>query len=150
MNNKYKQQGLTLIELMVVVVVAAVLASIAFPSYQSYVYKTRRTDAHTILQAAQLGQEKYRLNNTTYADTATMRTNTTAFARVCNVQGSECRSPEGHYVLTASNVGTATFTLTATPRGPQASDTECPAIEVQQTTTALNYLPAAPRRCWNR
>lgn len=150
MDYKSKQWGLTLIELMVVMVVAAVLASIAYPSYQSYVRKARRSDAHTILQAAQLGQEKYRLNHTNYADTATMRTDMTAFARVCNVQGSECRSPEGHYVLTASNVGTATFTLTATPRGPQATDTECPVIEVQQTATALNYLPAAPRRCWNR
>lgn len=143
------QQGLTLIELLIVMVVVAILGAIALPAYQSHVRQTRRSDAHALLQAAQLGQEKYRLNHATYADSAAILADS-AFARVCRVSGTECRSPAEHYVLTSSNIGTATFTLTATARGPQAADTACPTIEVQQTATALNYLPAAPSRCWNR
>lgn len=45
-NNK----GFTLIEMMIVVAVIGILAAIAYPSYQSYVIKTKRTDMMTEMQ----------------------------------------------------------------------------------------------------
>ncbi|OZB35221.1 MAG: pilus assembly protein PilE, partial [Alishewanella sp. 34-51-39] len=47
-----KQFGFTLIELMVVVAVIAILASIAFPAYQDSVRKSRRTEARDLLLSA--------------------------------------------------------------------------------------------------
>ncbi|MGP4733078.1 MULTISPECIES: type IV pilin protein [unclassified Psychrobacter] len=44
------QRGFTLIELMIVVAVIGVLAAIAYPSYQSYVIKTKRADMMTEMQ----------------------------------------------------------------------------------------------------
>ena len=45
-----KQQGFTLIEMMIVVAIIGVLAAIAYPSYQRYVIKTKRTDMMTEMQ----------------------------------------------------------------------------------------------------
>lgn len=44
------QRGFTLIELMIVVAVIGLLAAIAYPSYQSYVIKTKRADMMTEMQ----------------------------------------------------------------------------------------------------
>ena len=53
----YKQRGVTLVELMTVVLIIGILAAIAVPSYSSYTRKTRRTDAKVALTstAQQLG-----------------------------------------------------------------------------------------------
>lgn len=61
-------RGFTLIEMMVVVVILGILASIAYPSYTSYVLKSRRAEAKAMLQEIQLLQEKYRANNNTYGN----------------------------------------------------------------------------------
>ena len=43
-------RGFTLIEMMIVVAIIGVLAAIAYPSYQRYVIKTKRTDMMTEMQ----------------------------------------------------------------------------------------------------
>lgn len=65
---EYKN-GFTLIELMIVVAIVAIMSAIAYPSYQQYVIKTKRTDMmgemHNIafeIQARKLAQGSYTNN----------------------------------------------------------------------------------------
>ena len=133
--------GFTLIELMIVVAVIGILAAIAYPSYVNYVRKSRRADAHAMLQAMQLAEEKWRLNHTTYTTTASDLTTVTT-------------SEGGYYTLSfaAPSVGnTATgYKLTATPVAgkSQAGDSACATITIEQTTAGVTYGPS--NTCWNK
>lgn len=144
---KLKSRGFTLIELMIVVAIVAILAVLALPSFQSAIRKSRRSDAHAVLQAAQLAQEKFRLNNTTFAATADF--GNPAFARVCVMSGSDCMSPSGYYVLTATGNDASGYTLTATATGTQAADTACSTITITQSATALTY-DGTTAVCWSK
>lgn len=67
-----KTAGFSLIELMIVVAIAAILAVIAYPSYQNKVYQSRRADAHAMLLDAAMRQERFNTDNNTYTTNLTL------------------------------------------------------------------------------
>jgi type IV pilus assembly protein PilE len=68
-----KHNGVTLIELMIVIVVLAILTSIAVPSYRSYLIRTQRTEAKTALLNVRAAQEKFYLQNNRYTTNLTQQ-----------------------------------------------------------------------------
>ncbi len=64
---KSSQQGFTLIELMVTVVIIAILASIAMPTYNNYVIKGKIPDATSALATKRMAMEQFFQDNHTYA-----------------------------------------------------------------------------------
>jgi type IV pilus assembly protein PilE len=62
------QSGVTLIELMTVVVVIAILGMIAIPSYRQYSMRAQRTEAKTALLMLATAQERFYLQNNTYSN----------------------------------------------------------------------------------
>ena len=61
------QQGFTLIELMIVVAIIAILASVAVPSYREYILRGQLVDATNLLSTLQANMERYYQDNRTYA-----------------------------------------------------------------------------------
>lgn len=134
-------RGFTLIEAMVVVAIVAIIASIALPSYQQSVRKSRRADAVLALQQIQVEQEKLRAECTSYAGNLTG-------TRACGTLGyPKATSPDDFYSLTLSNQSATGYTATATATGLQAADAECPSLELQVAGLTLTRTPT---QCWTR
>ena len=117
-------RGVTLVELMVVVLVLAILGSIAVPSYRNYMLRAQRTDATAQLLRVRTAQEKFFLQNNTYtADFGPAGLNMTPAA------GANMPSEHGHYTITiAINVAgrpVPNFNVTAAPIAGQTADTPC-------------------------
>jgi type IV pilus assembly protein PilE len=66
-----RQRGVTLIELMIVVVVLGTLASIAIPAYRGYTMRAHRTEAKSALLQLAANQERFYLQNNTYTNDLT-------------------------------------------------------------------------------
>jgi type IV pilus assembly protein PilE len=62
-------KGLTLIELLIVIVILSIVAAIGYPLMTKYVQKARRAEAKSALQDLALRETRWRVNNTTYTST---------------------------------------------------------------------------------
>lgn len=136
---KTKFSGFTLIELMIVVVIVGVLAMIALPAYQDYVRKSRRAEAIALMLDLQLNEEKFRANNPNYASTLAALGITSTY-----VSG---QVDPAHYTF-AIVAATNSYTITATPQGRQASDTQygtpCSSLTINQSNSKT------PPDCWRK
>lgn len=105
------KQGFTLIELMVTVVIAAILAAIAIPSYSSYITKSKAKNAASSLVALSLVAESLYQRNLTYPIPSTNPTTTTAQTKSYATAWQPTESENFNYTV---NVTATTYTLTAT------------------------------------
>ena len=64
-------RGITLLELMIVVVIISILTAIAYPNYREYVTRAMRTEAKAALLQIATNQERFYLQNNTYTTNMT-------------------------------------------------------------------------------
>ncbi|HJR58122.1 MAG TPA: type IV pilin protein [Vicinamibacterales bacterium] len=148
MNIKHRQRGVTLIELVVVIMIIGILAAVAVPSYRNYVIRSQRSDAKDALLALASQQEKYYLQCNAYADNI-------ANAPSCDdseVQGADT-SENGWYDLSITAADATGFTIEAEAAAGenQFQDTECRTFRVTDRgiRTALDAGGADnTEECW--
>lgn len=149
MNAQHRQRGLTLIELVVVMMIVGVLAAVAIPSYRSYVTRSQRSDAKDAVLALATQQEKHYLQCNAYATVIDVATNCAAG----ELQAADT-SKNGWYALATGSANTAllfTATATAVNGENQWQDTECRSFTVNQAgvRTALDAGGADNTgECW--
>ena len=113
-------RGLTLIELLMVILIVGILAAVAVPTYSNYMIRARRADAKTALEQIRGAQEMWRAERGTYAiDDG----NGTAVAKLQNTMGAPATTISQYYTWAFSAAPTATtYTAQATAIGSQATD----------------------------
>jgi len=125
---KTRQRGMTLIELVVVIMIVGILAAVAIPSYRSYVLRSQRSDAKDALLVIATAQEKHYLQCNSYATGIAAATDCVAG----DLQGT-ADSKNGWYSITLPMAGDATafsVTITADAGDSQAQDLECQSFTV--------------------
>ncbi|HEU4623249.1 MAG TPA: type IV pilin protein [Steroidobacteraceae bacterium] len=140
---RHKQIGVTLMELLTVLVIISILSAIAIPSYRQYTIRANRTDAKTglLFYAGALERCYTRYNSYVYnADPAAG----------CNVLGAAQLTENGRYLISISNRTATTFLLTATPQGKQADDTGCGNFTLDQVNTRSVSGSKPVAECWGK
>jgi len=107
-------RGFTLIELMIVLIVAAILMTIAIPAFTEQLAKSRRSKGVAAVQQIALAQEKWRASNASY---------TTSLA---NLKASS-QTDDGNYALSVTAASATGYRVVATAQGAQLGD-RCGAV----------------------
>ena len=129
-------KGFTLIELLIALACIALLASLAWPSYQNLVLRSQRAQARASLLQAAHWLERAASANGSYPLTADVP------ASVLQVDGQR-------YTMTVSSTAQS-YTLSAIPLGSQAADT-CGTLTVNHlgVRSVLGASETAAQ-CWSR
>jgi type IV pilus assembly protein PilE len=127
-------QGMTLIELIIVMTVIGILMATAMPSYRNYILRVNRSEAIRMLLQASMCQERISASRGSY-DT-----------NLCQPVSEQQR-----YLLTYHSPDTQgqTYVVTATPRGAQLAD-PCGSLSLNQNgARSISAMGISVIKCWN-
>lgn len=127
------RRGFTLIELVVVMAVAAILAAIAVPNYNEYVMRSHRSAVQSFISDVASRQSQFFLDRRNYA------------ATVAALNLTEPADVTARYTVAINVVAgpPAGFQISATPIGAQATD-RCGLLTIDQAGNRT----AVTNRCW--
>ncbi len=130
------QAGFTLIELMITVAIIGILASIALPSYNEYVQRSKLVEAQTPLTTARVRFEQWYQDHRTYVDTATPH--------------SACPASTPNFTFACTGITATDFTITATGVASMTGFGMSINQLNQKVTTAVptGWTTPNPNNCW--
>lgn len=138
-------RGHTLIELLIVMALVAMLASIAMPGYRRQVLRSNRIEARTALLNIAAAQEKYYLQNNAYANQSALSAAPPAGLGLAGTTAN------GWYSVVISAADTAGFSASATATGTQVADADCATFTINQIGLkgATRSDGSVATACWN-
>lgn len=145
-------RGLTLIELVVVLAILGLLASIAVPGFRGHLVRAGRTEARTALLSLATAQEKFHLQCHAYAGALDGERPSACSPPRLRFPGTTARRA---YVIavTAADASAWTATATVDDGGPQAADGSCRVYQLDSSGArgARDRGGAdSTRECWDR
>jgi len=136
---RHRQRGVTLMELMIVVVIVGILASVGYPAYREHSLRAARSEGRGALLAAASRQEQFFLDNKSYAD------DLADLALPANTEHDK------YQITVDAETGDcpieSCYALTATPLGRQLDDTVCGNLTLNSNGTK-GASGAEPAACW--
>jgi type IV pilus assembly protein PilE len=147
-SNKKQQSGVTLIELMIVVVIIAIISAFAYPSYTQFVVRAKRTAGTSMLLQIADRQQQFFMDNKRFASNLT-RLGYAANTVMIDEDGAVVAdgSADRVYNISVSAATATTYTLTAAPQLVQASkDTKCGSLTI--TDAGVKGHSGAGGECW--
>lgn len=145
-----KVRGFTLIELMIALAVAAILATIAYPTYQEAVRKGKRAEGRAALMELMQQQERYYSLTNSYIAFSSTSTEEDAKKFKWFSGGNASSSA---YEISASPCEGETIEncvqLTATPGSPKVDKNFTDTLCGKLTFTSTGVKGADDSHCWN-
>jgi type IV pilus assembly protein PilE len=138
-----RQTGVTLMELLTVIVILGVISAIAVPSYRNYLVRTNRSDAKSALMQIQANQEKFYIQNNEYTDDLTTKSP--------NGLGMSELTANRYYRLEVKlDPDTQGYTATATPteEGGQDDDKQCGVFSINDAGARGVTGTSSNAFCW--
>jgi type IV pilus assembly protein PilE len=148
----HRAGGTTLLELVIALVIVALLATLALPSYRRYVLQANRADGRAALLALAAAQEKFYLACNEYA--ASLDDTTPSNCSPSTLRFPS-RSEHGLYAVAITAADTVSWSATAVVSGgsPQAADSHCHTLQLDSTgrrsAVAVDGAPG-DAACWTR
>lgn len=142
------QAGMTLVELMIVLVIIAILSVIAYPSYTQFVIKSKRSAAQAMLMQVADRQQQYFLDNKQYASSLTsLNFPENPFMISDEGQFIGAGDSDRIYQIELANTSATGYTAQAVPQLRQAEDdTNCGTLSL--THTGIKNSSKGGENCW--
>ena len=140
--------GMTLIEVLIVVVIISIIASIAYPSYTDFIVRAKRSAAQSMLMQVTDRQAQYFMDHKRFAASLT----SLGFASdpfTINDEGAPVAdgSADSVYTISLTNATATAFTAAATPQLMQATrDTDCGTLTM--THAGQKGKSGSSDKCW--